>query len=268
MRPDEPEERPEEGASKEILDWLRKLPKLLLVSLFLLAIGFLFGIIGKIKFSQILFSIGFSLLFIWLGREIYRNFPKLLKKEEVLDSWSVLIGNAQGQEEEIFNNTHNLILQTKVPNVKMETKAIAPGIVRGLFGTKREFLVVTETGNPRLKPFKMFINARDYGNNLDVSWYLTYKSGFWRRLLYFLLRIPILNLMFLPYAFLAAGAVMIQERRVTPSVYLDLFDEQDLRAYVTNAHHCLIEAVEKLMVNMGQDPSNIDRKSRGFLGIS
>ncbi|MFZ6016294.1 MAG: hypothetical protein ACOYU0_01510, partial [Nitrospirota bacterium] len=130
------------------------------------------------------------------------------------------------------------------------------------------FLVVTETGNPRLKPFKMFINARDYGNNLDVSWYLTYKSGFWRCLLYFLLRIPILNLMFLPYALLAAGAVMIQERRVTPSAYLDLFDEQDLRAYVTNAHHCLIEAVEKLMLNIGQDPSKIDRKSRGFLGIS
>lgn len=49
---------------------------------------------------------------------------------------------------------------------------------------------------------------------------------------------------------------------------LDLFDQQDLTAYVTNTHHCLIEAVEKLMLNMGQDPSKIDRKSRGFWGIS
>jgi hypothetical protein len=49
---------------------------------------------------------------------------------------------------------------------------------------------------------------------------------------------------------------------------LDLFDQQDLRAYGTNAHHCLLKAVEKLMINLHQDPSKIDRKSRGFLGIS
>jgi len=41
-----------------------------------------------------------------------------------------------------------------------------------------------------------------------------------------------------------------------------------LRAYTTNAHHCLIKAVEKLMTNLNQDTSKIDRKSRGFLGIS
>jgi len=41
-----------------------------------------------------------------------------------------------------------------------------------------------------------------------------------------------------------------------------------LRAYVTNAHHCLLEAVEKLMVDLNQDPAKIERKSRGFLGIS
>ncbi|MEW6675409.1 MAG: hypothetical protein AB1348_05320, partial [Nitrospirota bacterium] len=57
-------------------------------------------------------------------------------------------------------------------------------------------------------------------------------------------------------------------RPETLIIRLDLFDQQDLTAYVTNAHHCLIEAVEKLMLNIGQDPSRIDRKSRGFLGIS
>jgi hypothetical protein len=49
---------------------------------------------------------------------------------------------------------------------------------------------------------------------------------------------------------------------------LDLFDQQDLRAYTTNAHHCLLDAVEKLMTKLHQDTSTIDRKSRGFLGIS
>ncbi len=49
---------------------------------------------------------------------------------------------------------------------------------------------------------------------------------------------------------------------------LDLFDQQDLRDYVTNCHHCLLKSVEKLMVDLHQDPARIDRKSRGFLGIS
>lgn len=190
----------------------------------------------------------------------------VLKKEEVIDSWSVLISSGQGKAEEIFGNTNNFILQTKAPNVKLERKAMAPGIVRGLFGTKRDFLIVTEKGNPRLKPYQMFINARDYGNNLDVSWYLTHRPTFWQKVMASLLTIPVLNFLVLPFALTKGLTSMAKEKR--GGLDLDLFDEQDLRAYITNAHHCLLETVEKLMVDLHQDPSKIDRKSRGFLGIS
>ena len=189
----------------------------------------------------------------------------IVRKEEVIDSWSVLIAGGQGKAQEIFGNTDNFIAQTKVPNVKKERKKLAPGIIRGLFGTKRDFLVVRETGNPRLKPYQMFIGARDYGNNLDISWYLTHRPGFWQKVMVFLLFIPVLNFFVLPFALIGGLASMAKEKR--GGLDLDLFDEQDLRAYVTNAHHCLLEAVEKLMVDLHQDPSKIDRKSRGFLGI-
>ena len=36
---------------------------------------------------------------------------------------------------------------------------------------------------------------------------------------------------------------------------------------MTNAHHCLLVAVDEVMVSLNQDPSKLDRKSRGFLGI-
>jgi hypothetical protein len=49
---------------------------------------------------------------------------------------------------------------------------------------------------------------------------------------------------------------------------LDLFNRQDLTAYVTCVHKCVQDAVDKLMLEMGQDPSKVDRRSRGFLGIS
>ena len=190
----------------------------------------------------------------------------IVRKEEILDSWSVLIGGAQGRAGEIFDNTNNFIRQTKVPNVGIQRKAVAPGILRGLFGTKRDFLIVTETENSRLRPYQMFIGARDYGSNLDVYWYLLYRPSFRERLLAFFLFIPILNLLILPFAFVSGLATMAKEKR--GGLGLDFFDEQDLRAYVTNAHHCLLEVVDKLMTDLHQDPSRIDRKSRGFLGIS
>jgi len=137
-------------------------------------------------------------------------------------------------------------------------------------GAKREFLVVTETKNPRLKPFQMFINARDYGNNLDISWYLTARASGVQKTVSALLSIPILNIILLPVLlpFLLLGGLAKRVKEKRASLDLDLFDEQDLRAYVTNAHHCLLKAVEKLMVALHQDPSKIERKSQGFLGIS
>jgi len=190
----------------------------------------------------------------------------IVRKEEVIESWSILIGGGQGRAENVFNDTDNFITQTKAPNVKKERKKLAPGLFRGLFGAKRDFLVVAETSNPRLKPYQMLIGSRDYGNNLDVSWYLTYRLTFWERVLSLLLMIPALNFVLLPFAMVKGATRMAKEGKA--GMDLDLFDEQDLRAYATNAHHCLIEAVEKLMVDLHQDPSRIDRKSRGFLGIS
>jgi hypothetical protein len=135
-----------------------------------------------------------------------------------------------------------------VSDVAIERKELAPTLMKGIFGGgRRTFEVVTETGNPKLKPYQMFIGARDYGNNLDVSWYLTFKFTVWQAIL---------------------SAIPFVGGMSKNSNDLDLFEEQDLRAYVTNAHHCLLEAVDKLMLDLHQDPSKIERKSKGFLGIS
>jgi len=105
---------------------------------------------------------------------------------------------------------------------------------------------VTNRVNAKLSNFKTFVNANDYGENLFVSWYLTYRPDFLQSLV-----------MLLPGA-----------KKVLSIDDLNLFNKQDLTAYVTNVHHCLLEAVEKLMTDLNQDPTKIERKSRGFLGIS
>jgi hypothetical protein len=197
------------------------------------------------EYSTWLILIGGFILFI--GLVIAFRSGSILTKEQVADDWSVLIEDAQGKAEDVFKDTEQFIEESKAPDVRIRRERVAPGVVRSILGDRRDFLFITERGNPRLKPYQLFLNARDYGDNLDVSWYLTYRPTFWQSLFSL---IPFVNL-------LPKG----------PGE-LDLFDQQDLRAYATNAHHCLLKAMEKLMREAGQDFSKIDRKSRGFLGIS
>jgi hypothetical protein len=211
----------------------------------LIGLGFFLFIVGAIFGRTLIWFIGLLMMaggfYVGLGPE------GILRKDQVLDTWAILIEKGQGKAGEIFQDTEAFIKESKAPSIKMEKREIAPGIVRGILGTKRDFLIVTDQENFRLKPYQIFINSRDYGDNLDVSWFLTYKPTLWQ---------AVLSLF--PYV------------SVIPKVLsdLDLFDQMDLRAYMTNVHHCLIKAVEKLMIAFNQDPSKIDRKSKGFLGIS
>ena len=100
-----------------------------------------------------------------------------MTKDQVTESWSTLIENGQDNADQLLNDTEAFIQASQVPDVRIERQQIAPGFASGLAGRTREFLVITERGNPRLVPYKMFLNARDYGNNLDVNWYLTYIPG-------------------------------------------------------------------------------------------
>jgi hypothetical protein len=167
----------------------------------------------------------------------------ILRREEIIDRWGVLIEGGRGRAEDIFKDTQEFIKKSEAPKIGVERREIAPTITKDILGIRRNFLIVTNFENPKLVNYKTFICARDYGNNLDVSWYLTYKLSLLEALIRIFFR----------------GAYVPK---------LDLFDEQDLRAYVTNAHHSLLKAVEKLMLSLNQDPSKIDRKSKGFLGVS
>lgn len=168
------------------------------------------------------------------------------RKAEILDNWSALIRGAQGQRDQVITTTKELINISKAPSIEMKEEKVGPGLAPTTFGETREFLIVADKRNLKLGCFKAYVNANDYGDGLFVSWYLTYMPDVWQTL-----------------ASLIPGA-----GKVIGLDELNLFNKQDLTAYVTCVHHCLLEAVDKLMLGMNQDPSKIDRKTRGFLGIS
>jgi len=242
-------------------DWLKRTSKLLLASLVFLIVGFLGILIARNSFFWFLLAIGIILLFIWIIKRFI--FP-IVAREDVVERWDILVEGAQGRAESIFEDTQKLIVATKAPDIKMERKDVAPGVLRGVLGAKRPFLIISNTVNYHLKLYRMYINARGYDNYLQISWYLVYQPSFWSKLAALLLLIPFFNLYVLPFYLFSR----IIRARSSGLFDLDLFDEQDLRAYVTVAHRCLLRVVEKLMVDLHKDPSKIERKSRGFLGIS
>lgn len=210
--------------------------------LFILGIVCVVG--GIIFHSRIASKIGFAL--IAFGLFLGLKPDGVLRKEEVRESWLSLIENAHGRADEIFQNSQKFIEDTKVPSLNIEKKEIAPSLM-SLFGERRTFLEVTDLDKSTLKPYQIFIGARDYGNGLQVSWYLTYKPSFLQALL----------------SLISSGGKQIETVND-----LNLFDSQDLYAYSVTIHSSVQKAVDKLMLELNQDPSKIDRKSRGFLGIS
>jgi len=165
-----------------------------------------------------------------------------LKNEKIVDNWSMIVKEGQEKVEEVFKDTESLILKSEAPGVKSERVKANPGFLAGVFGSERTFIRVV---NKDLKRYEMYIGARAYGKNLDLSWYLTYEPG------------------------LIARIIAIVTSRLFPGrawvPTLNLFQQQDLTAYATVVHHCFLDAIEKITKGTGQE---IDRKSRGFLGIS
>lgn len=123
---------------------------------------------------------GWGIFFFILG--IPLTATSLILKHHIIENWAYLIEGAQGKREEIFKGTEDSLKESGVSSIEMERRELMPGVLRGIFGRRREFLVVKDK-HFRLKPYQLLVNARDYGNNLDVVWYLTYRLSFIRWLL-------------------------------------------------------------------------------------
>ena len=214
----------------------------------LLNIGVIFIILAIIFLFLVprlmLGFLNFGILFIILG--IPFTVANLVLKQHVIGDWGHFMEGAQGKAEEIFRGTEDFLKESGVSSLNIQRREFMPGIIKGMLGSKREFLVIKEE-HFKLKPYQLLVNARDYGNNLDVVWYLTYRLSL---IPAFLSILPFVS--FIP--------AKLQD--------LDLFDVQDLKAYNTVCHRAVLKAVEKLIRSSDQDTTKINRTTRGFLGIS
>lgn len=163
-----------------------------------------------------------------------------LKKEVVVNEWSMIVEGASDKVEQVFKDTEKHIKDSKAPGVTFERVKVAPSLLGEVFGNERDFLRVRDK---QLTRYEMYIGVREYGVNLDLVWYLVFEPSFLSRILNKVLS-------------------FLKRKLVFP---MSLFDERDLTLYATVVHHCFLKAVEHVTKGTGQE---INRSSKGFLGIS
>ena len=111
-----------------------------------------------------------------------------------------------------------------------------------IFGAKRDFLVAS---HQTLRDSRIYIAARDFGSNLDISWYLTIQPRFLKRI--------------------SSRYAMGNPQAL--SWQIDFFSRQDLNAFATSVHAYVKETVKELLEELKQDLTGFDPKSKGFLSV-
>jgi hypothetical protein len=164
--------------------------------------------------------------------------PVSLKKEKVVDNWNMVVERAAGRDKWVLDTVEKLVKEANMPNVGCKQDLVSTG----MFSTKRTFLLVADRS---LRDYCMYISARDYGAHLDVGWFLTlYASGL--------------------------KAAMARHATGNPMAFssqINLFAQQDLRAFITIAHHCVKSTVDMLYEQLKLAPPNMNTQSKGFLGV-
>jgi hypothetical protein len=167
-----------------------------------------------------------------------------LKDEKVLDTWGLVMEGGAGHAAGLLQQVQDLLKFSELPGITWQKVDAQPGMIKGWFGKKREYLMVCSEA---LKDYRMYLGVRDYGKHLDVSWFLTVEPGFFK----------------------SAFSAMLAHGNINAlSFNLDVFDAQDLRAYVTSVHHCcVIRAVEAVAGKINMDTSKFNWTSKGLLQV-
>lgn len=167
-----------------------------------------------------------------------------LKDEKITERWGTVVANAAGHGQKLLSYTQQYLQQSQLPGVQWQIVEATPSMFKGLLGKRRDYLLIT---NQALKDWRMYFGARDYGIHLDVSWFVTLEPGFFKK---------------------TASSLLAHGNANALSYLLDIFDQQDLSAYVGSVHHyCVKGAVTQLVEELGHTTAGFDWRSKGFLQV-
>lgn len=170
-----------------------------------------------------------------------------LKNQNIIERWFAAIGGANGQGEKVLRTFYANVQEAGIPGIVAEKKNISTGLgaaVKSIFrgGGGSNMREMIEIKNETLAGWIIYAGAKDYGKQLLVSWYLVADE---KELSHFARAI--------------GGANMMQ---------LDIFQTEELSAFVTLVHEALKTAVKDSMKELNLDFTKVDTHTKGFLNIS
>ena len=163
-----------------------------------------------------------------------------LNNESVISEWSTMILNAAGHEEKLLEGVVGRITFAEMPKVYFNYSEVETG---GIFAKmKRRFLICENEG---FRDFRFFIGAFPYGKHLNACYYLGCSPG-------------ILKGMF------AESRTGSEKGFSMPT---NILAQQELSAWQSVVHSCVLGAVDEVVGITDGDPAKIKRESRGFLQL-
>jgi hypothetical protein len=207
---------------------------------------------------------GWIYLIIFCGAAYWwykKNEAKQLSEDNIIDRWSSLIEGAQGKGPAVFSKVQKRIETLEAPNLHIAEQKMTSG---GMIGRQKRVYLMAK--NKRLKGYYMYVGAMDYGKQLFVSWYLVQEPTGLMRFIKIITSTALTSVIFLPFT-ISGIALEKFQGKVSP-INLDVFDMEELTAYVTTGHHAVMDSVEALMGEFNQDFTKVETRSRGFLNIS
>ena len=85
-----------------------------------------------------------------------------LKEEKILERWGMLLERADGKADDLLEKIADALHAAEAPGVRWDVTDVK----LATFGERRQFLLVT---NDRMRDHRIYVNARDYGRNLDIN---------------------------------------------------------------------------------------------------
>jgi hypothetical protein len=180
----------------------------------------------------------FACLFVgvWGLFHSLRTLIVVLRGWRVIDSFNDLIEGGAGRSTWVMEQIEALVKKADLPYVTTSIQPASPNI----FTKKETYLVIT---HHRLRRYRIYIRVRDFGIFLDVSWFLTAEPRYFKR--------------FFSRTFRRNPRALAMQ--------INFASQQDLKAFITAIHYCVIRVVKTLLEELDQDSSRLDTSHKGFL---
>lgn len=154
-----------------------------------------------------------------------------VQNKNVISSWGKLLYHAAGRGEMFFNLVVKHLEEADVPGISWKFEEI--GAKKKLFGGAKGEIRKSLTISSEQYVGNHRVGAEDIGTCLSISRYLT-----------------------------------VADPKYLPDPnFMTLFQKEGLVIYNTVAQHAVVSAVRDLMNELGQDPTDIETQSKGFLEV-